>query len=150
MARYTIESRCCSTFGMDVHARTTTVKGIDRRCARSYTGEVRRDGHPQVVEEPGLEYPAQVRLRLELENGEGRSRVDMDQGIRFLGEIGRFGRRACEGGPRLLHAGRRGEPRAGSGAWQEARRHGASFPGGVYVPPCMFQLGLSLAVGEGI
>lgn len=28
----------------------------------------------------------------------GRSQVDMDQGIRFLGEIGRFGRRACEGG----------------------------------------------------
>lgn len=30
MAKYTIESRCCSTFGMDVHARTTTVKGVDR------------------------------------------------------------------------------------------------------------------------
>lgn len=38
------------------------------------------------------------------------------RGIRFLGEIGRFGRRACEGGPRLLRTDRRREPRAGSGA----------------------------------
>lgn len=30
MAKYAIESSYCSTFGMDVHARTTTVKGIDR------------------------------------------------------------------------------------------------------------------------
>lgn len=30
MAKYTIESKYCSTFGMDVHARTATVKGIDR------------------------------------------------------------------------------------------------------------------------
>ena len=30
VAKYTIESRHCSTFGIDVHARTTTVKGIDR------------------------------------------------------------------------------------------------------------------------
>lgn len=30
MAKHAIESRLCSAFGMDVHARTTTVKGIDR------------------------------------------------------------------------------------------------------------------------
>ena len=29
MAKYTVESRYCSTFGMDVHARTTKVKGAD-------------------------------------------------------------------------------------------------------------------------
>lgn len=30
ITKYTIESSYCSTFGMDVHARTTTVKGDDR------------------------------------------------------------------------------------------------------------------------
>ena len=30
MAKHVIELRCCSTFGMDVHARTTVVKSIDR------------------------------------------------------------------------------------------------------------------------
>ena len=37
MAKYTIESRYCSTFGMDVHARTTTVKGIDRSTGATAT-----------------------------------------------------------------------------------------------------------------
>ena len=30
MAKRAIESRCCFMFGMDVHARTTVAKGIDR------------------------------------------------------------------------------------------------------------------------
>lgn len=30
MAKHAIESRRCFTFGMDVHARTTVAKGIDR------------------------------------------------------------------------------------------------------------------------
>lgn len=30
MAEYTFESKCCSTLGLDVHARTTTVKRIGR------------------------------------------------------------------------------------------------------------------------
>ena len=30
VANHAIESRCCSTVGMDAHARTTTVKGVDR------------------------------------------------------------------------------------------------------------------------
>ena len=29
-AKFTIELRCCFTFGMDVHARKTVAKGIDR------------------------------------------------------------------------------------------------------------------------
>ena len=37
MAKYTIESRYCSTFGMDMHARTTTVKGIDRSTGATAT-----------------------------------------------------------------------------------------------------------------
>ena len=37
MAKHAIESRRCSTFGMDVHARTTTVKGIDRSTGATAT-----------------------------------------------------------------------------------------------------------------
>lgn len=37
MAKYTIESEHCSTFGMDVHARTTTVKGLDRSTGETKT-----------------------------------------------------------------------------------------------------------------
>lgn len=37
MAKYIIESEHCSTFGMDVHARTTTVKGIDRSTGETKT-----------------------------------------------------------------------------------------------------------------
>lgn len=37
MAKYTIEPRYCSTFGMDVHARMTTVKGIDRSTGATAT-----------------------------------------------------------------------------------------------------------------
>ena len=37
MAKYTIESEYCSTFGMDVHARTTTVKGLDRSTGETKT-----------------------------------------------------------------------------------------------------------------
>lgn len=37
MTKYTIESSYCSTFGMDVHARTTTVKGDDRSTGATAT-----------------------------------------------------------------------------------------------------------------
>lgn len=37
MAKYAIESRHCSTFGMDVHARATTVKGIGRSTGATVT-----------------------------------------------------------------------------------------------------------------
>ena len=36
MAKHAIESRCCSTFGMDAHARTTTVKGVPSRIFRKF------------------------------------------------------------------------------------------------------------------
>ncbi|WP_165044965.1 IS110 family transposase [Adlercreutzia sp. ZJ138] len=36
MTKYAVESEYCSVFGMDVHARTTTIKGLDRS-----TGETR-------------------------------------------------------------------------------------------------------------
>ena len=39
MAKYTIKPRYCTTFGMDVRARTAMVKGIDGRRARPCTGE---------------------------------------------------------------------------------------------------------------
>lgn len=98
------------------------IKGVDGRRVRPYAGEARRDGRPQVVEEPGLVHPARARLRLEPENDQGQSQVDIDQGIRFLGEIGRFGRRACEGGPRLLRTDRR-DP-VGKVGVSEANRDG--------------------------
>lgn len=44
MAKHTIEPRCCSAFGMDVHARTTTVKGIDGSAGA--TAVKRFDGVP--------------------------------------------------------------------------------------------------------
>ena len=37
MAKYTIESEYCSVFGLDVHARTTTVKGLDRSTGETMT-----------------------------------------------------------------------------------------------------------------
>lgn len=37
ITKYTIESSYCSTFGMDVHARTTTVKGDDRSTGATAT-----------------------------------------------------------------------------------------------------------------
>ena len=36
MAKHAIESRCCSTFGMDAHARTITVKGVPSRIFRKF------------------------------------------------------------------------------------------------------------------
>lgn len=37
MAKYTIEAAYCSVFGLDVHARTTTVKGLDRSTGETMT-----------------------------------------------------------------------------------------------------------------
>lgn len=71
-------------------------------------------------------------------------------GIYFLGEIGRFGRRACEGGPRLLHTdGEESRERTRAldsrlVAMSELHRRSP------HVLLCIFQLGPSLVVGEGI
>lgn len=37
MAKRAVESKCCSMFGMDVHARTTTVEGIGRSTGATAT-----------------------------------------------------------------------------------------------------------------
>ena len=72
------------------------------------------------------------------------------RGIYFLGEIGRFGRRACEGGSRLLHTdGEESRERARAldsrlVAMSELHRRSP------HVLLCIFQLGPSLVVGEGI
>ena len=49
MAKYTIESDHCSTFGMDVHARTTTVKGVDRSTGETKTKRFDGSPSPEVI-----------------------------------------------------------------------------------------------------
>lgn len=49
MTKYIIESEYCSTFGMDVHARTTTVKGIDRSTGETKTKRFDNMPSPEVI-----------------------------------------------------------------------------------------------------
>ena len=49
MAKYTIEPDHCSTFGMDVHARTTTVKGVDRSTGETKTKRFDGSPSPEVI-----------------------------------------------------------------------------------------------------
>ena len=86
MTKYIIESEYCSTFGMDVHARTTTVKGIDR-----FIGEpgqiLRRGGRGGHA----LWYDFHCGRRLSLESDLSLSQILGDGHIRFTAASMRCG-----------------------------------------------------------
>lgn len=54
MAKHVIESRCCSTFGMDARARPTAVKGIDRSTGATATKRFYNDDVVNMLSCPSI------------------------------------------------------------------------------------------------